>query len=328
VIVRFVKMIGTIAGICMGVAFICAIAVGRYSYVRRDAFQKSLFHPIWEKDVVYLMIFPCSPKMRNISPFAIKLETWLRLAKIRYEVWYTTTFSKTTRQIPYIELNGQEYAESNMIISVLKKEFGVETDQHLTSGEIALGHTMVRMMEFHTVVHIFYQRYSLRMQEFYANAVRPNFTRESSFGMWAFRTFVGIGMGRRAKTMGLLRHTSEVRDEMAKTDLKALSDVLDDRPFFLGNAISTVDCALFGHLVQFVYVPMDFNLKSYIYRECLNLVKFVDRVREELWPDWDQMCDEHCMIWRYKHGRAPRQGEVNAVPSREAEDPRMRLLVN
>ena len=37
----------------------------------------------WEEDVVYLFQFPLSPSVRSISPFAIKLETWLRMTGIR-----------------------------------------------------------------------------------------------------------------------------------------------------------------------------------------------------------------------------------------------------
>merc|ERR1719233_2877837 len=81
--------------------------------VRRDS-----KHPIvknWVKDMVYLCQFPCSPEMRSISPFALKLETWLRLTGIQYTNVYTTTFSKSTKMIPYIELNGEEIADSSVI---------------------------------------------------------------------------------------------------------------------------------------------------------------------------------------------------------------------
>ena len=64
--------------------------------------------------------FPVSPQMRTISPFALKLETYLRMNKVNYEPIYTLRFSKKG-QIPYIELNGEQIADSNIIISELEK---------------------------------------------------------------------------------------------------------------------------------------------------------------------------------------------------------------
>ena len=76
--------------------------------------------PDFEKDIVYLVQFPISPTIRTISPFALKLETYLRLKKVPYEPVYSFKFSKKG-QIPYIELNGEQIADSNIIIQELEK---------------------------------------------------------------------------------------------------------------------------------------------------------------------------------------------------------------
>jgi glutathione S-transferase len=74
-----------------------------------------------------------------------------------------------------------------------------------------------------------------------------------------------------------------------------VSILLGDKSFLLGDKPSTIDCTLFGHLVQFLYVPLDFPQKAFLRKECPNLVEYVDRMKRTFWPDWDEMCDVKCM---------------------------------
>ena len=78
--------------------------------VRRQ--KNALLFTDWSRDLVYLAQFPPSPNVRSISPFSLKLETWLRLAKIPYKNIYTRKFAKSSHTIPYIELNGVQIADS------------------------------------------------------------------------------------------------------------------------------------------------------------------------------------------------------------------------
>lgn len=42
--------------------------------------------PNFDKDVVYLYQFSRTPTIASVSPFCLKVETWLRLAGLKYEV--------------------------------------------------------------------------------------------------------------------------------------------------------------------------------------------------------------------------------------------------
>ena len=80
----------------------------------------TLRKPDYKENMIYLVQFPVSPSIRSISPFALKLETYLRLKNVPYEPVYSQKFS-TKGQTPYIELNGEQIPDSNVIIQELER---------------------------------------------------------------------------------------------------------------------------------------------------------------------------------------------------------------
>ena len=117
---------------------------------RRKRLEDGLLVTDWSQGQVYLAQFPPSPRVRSISPFALKLETWLRLAKIPYKNVYTRRFSKASHTIPYIELNGEQISDSNRIMETLRSQFTAEVDLGLTSQQTATDHALISMIENHT----------------------------------------------------------------------------------------------------------------------------------------------------------------------------------
>merc|ERR1712088_1016941 len=78
----------------------------------------------FEEDMVYLFQFTRSPQIPSISPFCLKLESWLKLHGIKYQnVDHKCKFRSKKGLLPFIELNGEEIADSNMIIETLSKKF-------------------------------------------------------------------------------------------------------------------------------------------------------------------------------------------------------------
>ena len=101
----------------------------------RSRNAQKLQKPNYKKDVVYLVQFPPSPLIRTISPFALKLETYLRLQGICYEAVYSLKFSRKG-QIPYIELNGEQIPDSNVIIKELQLRKLAAADELFSSEQV------------------------------------------------------------------------------------------------------------------------------------------------------------------------------------------------
>merc|ERR1711936_689949 len=150
----------------LGLAVLLIILLATYKFLFRQKGVGGLQRPDWERDVVYLCQFPLCPSVRSISPFALKLETWLRVNKIKYENIFSMKFHPKTGLIPYIELNGESFSDSNIIIEKLEREFAVTVDEKLTAEELAVSHAVTSMVENFTAQTGFHYRYGYNMTRF------------------------------------------------------------------------------------------------------------------------------------------------------------------
>ena len=57
------------------------------------------------------------------------------------------------------------------------------------------------------------------------------------------------------------RQEEQIIWEMANKDLAALSLWLGDKQFFHGSRPSSLDCTVFGHLAQFLFIDIGFPQK-------------------------------------------------------------------
>ena len=76
------------------------------------------------KDVVVLHMFNRARDCPNPSPFPLKLETWLRVNKVKYVTDFEEFMSKKGKS-PWITLNGQEVTDSQLSIEHIAKELGI-----------------------------------------------------------------------------------------------------------------------------------------------------------------------------------------------------------
>lgn len=248
---------------------------------------------------VYLFSFPAVMHVHNISPFALKLESFLRLWNISYESIPTFKFSRKG-QVPYVRINSPERGaaeipDSNVIISLLRKRFGIDKKENkiLTLEQRVVAHAVTRMLEEHTTQIGFYYRYGLHMKEFCRVLIPSDWFVLAGKGVktWLIsKMWVRIMQSafiKKKKWVSYGRHSDDEQWSFSFQDLQALSDYLGEKKYFFGEEATTIDCTLFGHLAQFLYIPMDFPQKEYMYEHCQNLVRYVDRFKERYWKeDW------------------------------------------
>jgi hypothetical protein len=68
----------------------------------------------------------------NLSHFCTKIETYLRMAQLPYQIVETLPLKAPRGKLPYIEDNGKKIADSRLIIHYLKSTYCDPLDTHLS----------------------------------------------------------------------------------------------------------------------------------------------------------------------------------------------------
>ncbi|KAH8408371.1 hypothetical protein KR215_004524 [Drosophila sulfurigaster] len=254
----------------------------------------------FEKDIIYLYQFSRTPLLPSLSPYCLKVETWLRLVGLKYEnVDHKMRFRSKKGQLPFIELNGEEIADSAIIIKELSAKYDKNLDAGLTAEQRNVSYATIAMLENHLIWIIFYWRakypdnvlkgYKVNLQ--HALGLRLpnsilNFFFKITFGR---KWFQGT---KKLKAHGIGVHSAEEIEEFGKNDLKVLSEMLDCKPFFFGDEPTTLDVVAFAVLSQLHYLSKDiaYPLRDYMTEKCPNLIGHVSRMKDKCFPDWDEIC--------------------------------------
>ncbi|XP_006812515.1 failed axon connections homolog [Saccoglossus kowalevskii] len=234
---------------------------------------------IYPRDIVILHQTGRSRFTPSLSPFPLKLETYLRFAKIPYKSVHGRQLSPKGKT-PWIEYNGQTLSDSGFIIEFLNKEFKVDLNTHLSPSDIAVARAFQKMAEEHLYWTVTYIRWVADDQKRMRPFIKSGFLTSiilKSFGKSAKKNLYAQGIG---------RHTEEEIYSIADKDLRALSTFLGDKAFMFGDEPSEVDCAIFGLLAQILWNLS--NALPEIKGDCSNLQDYCYRMKERFWPDWEQ----------------------------------------
>ncbi|EDV29345.1 Failed axon connections-like protein [Trichoplax sp. H2] len=239
-------------------------------------------------NVVRLHQFNACRPLPSCSPFVMKLETYLRMAKIKYCNDFSMTFGKRKGKIPWIELNGEEIEDTNFIMDHLNEFFQVDLDKDLSDEDRAKAHALKRMMEENT-------RWASITNVRFQNSAHISHTLKAanlpSYLYLIFRYVLAGKVHKDMKKHGIGRHSTEEIQSIAIGDLKAVSAVLGHKKYMFGDQPSTIDAAMFGIISNIIYGnPPESSLTLYVKDYLPNLNSYVERIKSNFWPDWEQRC--------------------------------------
>lgn len=221
---------------------------------------------------------PCAP---SITPFAIKLESYLRLAKIPYQnVHDMKTSSKG--KFPWIEYNGDIIADSQFCIEYLNKKLNIDINKHLTDEQRGIGRAFQKMFEENTY-------WALALYRWYYDADLKAIAafKLPFFMKWFIKRTLSRTVKKNAVGHGIGRHSEKELYKIMCDDLKALSDFIGKKKYLFGDKPSEMDCAIFGQLAQMLWQSYG-NQSEKALKGFPNLCDYCERMKETIWPDWEK----------------------------------------
>jgi len=214
----------------------------------------------------------------NPGPFCIKLETGLRLAGVPYETSYATNPNQGPKlKVPFADVNGKHMGDSTLILEHVKNVSGIDLDARLSSTERGQSHALQRMVEERLYFAALYSRW---MEDANWAVIKGLF-----FGMmpWPLRLLVPRLARRSVRNtlhaQGMGRHKREEIYALGAADLRAMSEMLGDKPFFFGAEPSMADASAYAMLITIIGPSLDSPLKDAALTHP-NLVRYTERMGE------------------------------------------------
>ena len=232
------------------------------------------FGPAWEE-------FGCP------SQFVLKVETYLRMTGIEFKTKSVgINFQETAPKgkLPYIEHNGQKIADSSVILSYLKHQFGNPLDADLSAIDQAKAHALKRMVEEHVWWVISRERWWAPENPYWDT---PGLLKELDQAAYEE---IRDDNRRKCNEHGVGTFTEEELDQRGKEDLSAMAVMLGQQKYFLGDKPTSLDATMYAFLAHIIGAPYTSPLKV---AACAhqNLVDYASRMKEE-WFSVDPLSTE------------------------------------
>ena len=198
----------------------------------------------------------------NASPFCMKVENYLRMTGMPFEVPRNASVLKAPKgKLPYIEDNGKLIADSAFIIEYIKTTYGDKLDSGLTAEQKAIVLAFQRLLEensYWAVVHTRWaapEGWPLMREAFFGKLAPPL--------KWFVPALARRGLLKEMRGHGMGRHAQNEIHAIGKRDITALADFLDGKPFFMGDQPCSLDATAYAFIANLLWVPVDSALRQH-----------------------------------------------------------------
>jgi len=233
--------------------------------------------------MIKLFQFHSAFGLPNPSPFCLKAETYLKMAKLDYEVISTINMNRTPKgKMPFIEDQGTVVADSGAIIKYLENKYSIGLDTQLSLSEKAVAFGLARMLEEHYYWTLVYNRWiddsnwPLVKKVYFGGMpllvrdIIPAIARKI-----ISRDLKGHGMG---------RHRLDEIYALGVVDVNALAAFLEDKEFVMGGEVTTVDATAYAFIACTLHFPNKSPMIEAV-KSHNNLVAYYKKLSAKYYPE-------------------------------------------
>lgn len=212
----------------------------------------------------------------SMSPFCMKLECYLRMAEIPFEVKPADLRRAPKGKIPYVDMGGELVGDSQLVIERLIAIHGDRLDHALTKEQRATSRISRRAIEEGSYFVGLFARWG---DPAGWEHVRPAFAKILPGPVALFLPLIRRRVLGALHGQGTGRHAPEEIYALGIADWTAISDLLGDKPYFFGERPTSIDAVLFAFLTSIAVFPYESAFKRHVVG-LTNLTQHRDRVRQ------------------------------------------------
>jgi len=253
--------------------------------------------------IVYKYGYGGAEASPDISPFVVKLETWLRLSGIAYETRTGLAAGMPKGKLPAALIDGRMMADSSLIIEHLQAHHASALrDEHLNAKQRAQALALKSLFETHLYFIALYMRWCVdrNFTQYYRPKLIDYAKRCSS--AWQ-RPLVPVlaplllplvrrQLVQQARQQGIGRHSYEEVVAIGIAGWAAAAELIGDEPYLFGDRPSTLDATVFAFVHAELVHPVQSAVHDFV-RSQAGLVAYHERIWQRHWQGACAAAAEH-----------------------------------